>query len=377
MRPSGSSARTPTQRPASTSRSTAKQPLADLDRVERAHRGDQRPLDLGAGGVAAGVHDAGDRVPTLPGEREHAAVAVAGPVEHRAQRDELADPVGAFGDEHPHRVRVAEPGAGGERVGEVQLGRVGRLERGGDATLRVPGGRLRELALGEHDHRPARVAAAWIAADRPAMPLPEHEQVGSCASRLRNRRGVALTRRDAEVDVDLGAVDGSTTLSIGGPGRPRPRRATTTSPSSSVDAARGRARPRTSAYSSATERLGPPRSRAPSARARRRRARRATTASPRPRSAGDSTRAAAPLLVGRGRRCGSTSRRRRARGRAGSRRRRPGGRDRRPSAGPPRAAGSPCARSTRGTARRSRTASATTVVTPSKCAGRPRRTAPR
>ena len=45
-------------------------------------------------------------------------------------------------------------------------------------------------------------------------------------------------------------------------------------------------------------------------------------------------------------------------------------RDRRSSAGSRRAAGSPCGRRTRSTDRRSRTASSTTVVTPSKCTGR-------
>ena len=114
--------------------------LADLDQVERVHRGDQRPLDLGAGRVTTGVHDARHRVTTLAGQGKRRGRAVAGAVEHRAERHELAHPVGSLGDEHAHRVGIAEPGAGGERVGEVQLGRVGLFERGGDSTLRVAGG---------------------------------------------------------------------------------------------------------------------------------------------------------------------------------------------------------------------------------------------
>ena len=87
------------------------------------HRGDERPLDLGAGGVAARVHDPGEE---WPPSRASASSAVAvGLVEVRAERDELAHPVGALGHEHPHRVDVAEPRARGQRVGEVQLGRVG------------------------------------------------------------------------------------------------------------------------------------------------------------------------------------------------------------------------------------------------------------
>ena len=93
-------------------------------RVVDAHRGDQGPLDLGAGGVAAGVDDPGDGVAALRVRASGRGLAVAGAVEHRAERDELADPVGALGHEDPHRVGVAQAGAGGERVGEVELGRV-------------------------------------------------------------------------------------------------------------------------------------------------------------------------------------------------------------------------------------------------------------
>ena len=136
-----SSARTPTHRPRLDDQVDGEAALAHLDEVERVHRGDQRPLDLRAGRVAAGVHDARQRVTALAGERERRGRAVAGAVEHRAERHELADPARALGDEHPHRVGVAEPGAGGERVGEVQLGGVRLLERRGDTTLRVAGRR--------------------------------------------------------------------------------------------------------------------------------------------------------------------------------------------------------------------------------------------
>ena len=82
-------------------------------------------------------------------------------VEVRAERHELADAIRALGGEHPHRVGVAEPGARGERVGAVQLGRVVVLDqRRGHATLRVAGGRPAELALGEHLHREAGGAGA-------------------------------------------------------------------------------------------------------------------------------------------------------------------------------------------------------------------------
>ena len=71
-----------------------------------------------------------------------------------------------------------------------------------------------------------------------------------------------------------------------------------------------------------------------------------------------------------GTRCGSTSRPRRARGRAGTRPPPPGGRGRRSCAAPPRAAGRPCARSTRVHGPTIENSLATTVVTPSKWPGR-------
>ena len=45
-------------------------------------------------------------------------------VELGAERDELAHPPGPLVDEHADRVDVAQPGAGGQRVGQVQVGRV-------------------------------------------------------------------------------------------------------------------------------------------------------------------------------------------------------------------------------------------------------------
>ena len=58
-------------------------------------------LDLGAGGVAAGVDDPRPAVGRLPTQRQAAALAV----EAHAQRDQLADPGGALLDQDPHRLR--------------------------------------------------------------------------------------------------------------------------------------------------------------------------------------------------------------------------------------------------------------------------------
>ena len=85
---------------------------------------------------------------------------------------------GPLVDEHPHRVDVAEPGAGGEGVGQVEVGRVlVATEHGGDPALGPAGGGLLQLGLGEHAHphavdlrRPDRGRQAGHAG-------PEHQQI--------------------------------------------------------------------------------------------------------------------------------------------------------------------------------------------------------
>ena len=97
---------------------------------------------------AAGVDDAGVRVAALAGQQQLAR-GVA--VEDGAEGDQLVDPGRALVDQHPHGVGVAQPGAGGQRVGQVQVGRVGvAAQHRGHAALGPPGGRLVQLALGQH-----------------------------------------------------------------------------------------------------------------------------------------------------------------------------------------------------------------------------------
>jgi hypothetical protein len=122
--------------------------LDDGDRGVGLHGGDERALDLGAGGVAAGVRDPVAQVAALAGQRELARVGL---VEHRAERDQLVHRGGALGDEHPHRRLVAQAGAGDEGVAQVLLGGVAGAEGGGDPALR-PGGRAGgEQVLGDHE----------------------------------------------------------------------------------------------------------------------------------------------------------------------------------------------------------------------------------
>ena len=110
--------------------------LDDLDLGRALDGGDQGPLDLGAGGVAAGVRDPVPVVAALAGQREHALGAV---VEAGAERDQLVHRLRPLADQRPHGVEVAGAGPGDEGVVLVLLRGVARAERGGDAALRPLG----------------------------------------------------------------------------------------------------------------------------------------------------------------------------------------------------------------------------------------------
>ena len=84
----------------------------------------------------------------------------------------------SFCREHADRVGVVEPASGGERVGAVQLGRVVVFEqRGGDAALRVPGGRPAELALREHRDREPGITGPDRSRE-PGSTTAQYEDVG-------------------------------------------------------------------------------------------------------------------------------------------------------------------------------------------------------
>ena len=162
---------TPTARPSSTSRSVTSQ-LSRISAPDVLHRGDQRPLDLGAGGVAAGVHDPrrpSDRLPAAQGES--AAVDL---VEVRAERHELAHARRALAGRGPRTASVSQRPAPAARVSEpCSSGESSSaIERGGHTALRVAGRRPPELALGEHGDRQPGVPGAHGRGDRPATPLP-------------------------------------------------------------------------------------------------------------------------------------------------------------------------------------------------------------
>ncbi len=130
------------------------QALQHRDRRRGGHGGDQGAHDLPAGAVAGGVHDAPARVRGLQPDAKR-AVRVA--VETGAVPCQRPDRGGPGLDDAAHRVRVAQAGTGGERVGDVQLGAVVRADGGGDAALR-PGARRQgaERARGQDRDRPRR-----------------------------------------------------------------------------------------------------------------------------------------------------------------------------------------------------------------------------
>ena len=82
--------------------------------------------------------------------------------------------------QHPYGVLVTEVGPGGQRVGQVQVGRVlVPAEHRGHAPLGPPGGRLGEVALGQHAHpEGATVDTGQPDGRRQAgHPAAEHEHV--------------------------------------------------------------------------------------------------------------------------------------------------------------------------------------------------------
>ncbi len=164
------------------------EPLLEDGRDRCACRIDQSALDLRTGCCAPRVDDAGGRVAALAGEGQ---VATGLAIEDRAHRHELVDPRRALVHQDPHRLGVAEPGPGGEGVGQVQIGRVlVPAEHRGHAALGPTGGRLGELGLGQDaDPEPS--------APRPAAPTGPAHRSGQ-AHRGRKAGDAAPEDQDVE-----------------------------------------------------------------------------------------------------------------------------------------------------------------------------------
>ena len=130
--------------------------LDAADRRGGPHRLGQGPLQLGSGGVAAGVDDPRARGAALPGPGLLSWARRVG-VEADPSGEQVGDGLAPLLDQCPHRHRVAQPGPGGQGVGHVLGDRVvNQVEHGRDPALGVAGGRVAEAVLGGQQHRPAR-----------------------------------------------------------------------------------------------------------------------------------------------------------------------------------------------------------------------------
>ncbi len=140
------------------------------------HRVDQGPLDLRPSGRPAGVHHPGHGVPALPRQGQ-AAGGVE--VEHRPQGDEVLHPARPLVDQDPDGVDVAQAGAGGQGVGQVEIGGIGvAAQDGGHPALGPPGGGLMEVGLGQHAHPDSGMGGRGLHSRREAGdPAAKDEQV--------------------------------------------------------------------------------------------------------------------------------------------------------------------------------------------------------
>ena len=103
----------------------------------------QRPLDF----LACEVRRVDDPPPGMPAFTPQRQFPVLFPVEVRAERHQLAYPVRSFVHQDPHRVLMAQPCAGDQRVLNVQLRVVVRAHDPGDAALRPVGIGIRPVLL--------------------------------------------------------------------------------------------------------------------------------------------------------------------------------------------------------------------------------------
>ena len=124
--------------------------LPNVDVGQGMRRIGQRAFDLRARRITTRVHHSRQRVTALDGERERSVLFV----EPRAEFHEFSNATRSFGHEDVDRIGVAQAGSGDERVLLMQLGRVRIAEHRGHSTLRVPGGRRREFALGDDTDGP-------------------------------------------------------------------------------------------------------------------------------------------------------------------------------------------------------------------------------
>src|SRR5690606_30411578 len=174
----------------------------------------------GAGG-GTGVDDPGDGVAAFAGQVQVSSFVA---VELRSEADQLLDPTRPLVDQHAHGVEVAEPGSGGQRVGQVQVDLFGvAAQRGGDPALGPAGRRLLQQALGQYPGVQAVLVARPDGRRQPGDTAAEDEEV-----QLAGRGSGHGRRGPGSVSVLEGVTP---TLSIS---RARPKRTAPNSRASSV-----------------------------------------------------------------------------------------------------------------------------------------------
>ena len=122
--------------------------LPDPDRPPRSSLKDYRSHDLAPGLVSQGVCDPGVRMSPFQPQRDLAVDLV----EMGSPADQLIDPIGCFPYHHLHDLGLAQPLARGQRVGDVVVEPVLRVEDAGNTSLRVMAVALADFILG-HDQR--------------------------------------------------------------------------------------------------------------------------------------------------------------------------------------------------------------------------------
>src|SRR5690606_28503571 len=112
-----------------------------------------------------------------------------------APRDQLPYTRGALLHQRPHRLGMAETGAGDECVARMQLERIIVAPHGGNTALRVVRARLRALLL-RHEHDVA-VARRLESVAETGNAAADHEDVAALAAHaIRHRAPAALQACD-------------------------------------------------------------------------------------------------------------------------------------------------------------------------------------
>ena len=164
----------------------------------------ERPLHLGTRRIAAGVDDPASRMSALAGERPLSRRRL---VEPRAVVDQFGDRAVAVGHDRAHRIRIAQPGTRGERIGDVLVDRIlGVGQHDGDPALCVEGRRIAGLA--QHHHFSA-AAMRRQRRDEARNAGADDDDVGTllpiAADRRRTQSFAAAGRTDLDHPLHAGA----------------------------------------------------------------------------------------------------------------------------------------------------------------------------